>query len=134
VDAEAALVRVSQTMTSRLPVAATRQRERTRQQARAALAGVAPLTDDDLGALAWNGPGPDDRAELTDRDRAVAAAVAGLPAGEREVIEGRFGLGGREPRFFAELGAAQGKTCSATSRRWRLARERLREALAGVGA
>ena len=61
-------------------------------------------------------PAPDEAAQATLRDERLRRVVAGLPSRQRQVIELRFGLDGREPRTLEEVG-----------RTFNLTRERIRQ-------
>jgi RNA polymerase primary sigma factor len=61
-------------------------------------------------------PRPDEAVESTLRDEGLRRALAKLPIRERQVLEGRFGLTGEEPRTLDEVG-----------RTFNVTRERIRQ-------
>jgi RNA polymerase primary sigma factor len=61
-------------------------------------------------------PAPDEVAQATLRDERLRRVVAGLPSRQRQVIELRFGLDGREPQTLEEVG-----------RTFNVTRERIRQ-------
>jgi RNA polymerase primary sigma factor len=61
-------------------------------------------------------PRPDEAVELTLRDEGLRRALAKLPIRERQVLEGRFGLTGEQPRTLDEVG-----------RTFNVTRERIRQ-------
>src|SRR4051794_29443629 len=61
-------------------------------------------------------PRPDEAVELTLRDEGLRRILAKLPIRERQVLEGRFGLTGEQPRTLDEVG-----------RTFNVTRERIRQ-------
>ena len=85
-----------------------------RAAARASTSLDAPVGDTDDAVLgdfvAGEEPLPEEAVELHLRSEALRHALASLPERERDVIELRYGIGGRDPMTLEEIGRRLGLT------------------------
>ncbi len=105
--------------------------EELRSAERVSVSLETPVGEDggtELGELVpGDGPSPLDEVALRLQERSVTRALRRLDAGERRVVELRFGLGGREPMPLREVGRATGMSSEGVRKLERRALRKLAE-------
>jgi RNA polymerase primary sigma factor len=105
--------------------------EELRSAERVSVSLETPVGEDggtELGELVpGEGPSPLDEVALRLQERSVTRALGRLDAGERRVVELRFGLGGRDPMPLREVGRATGMSSEGVRKLERRALRKLAE-------